>query len=320
MAEISFRKVRKTFPNGKEAIKDLDLEISHGEFLVLTGPSGSGKVTVLRMIAGMEPLSSGELRINGELVENGNPKKRNMGMIFQHYTLYPGMTVYDNIGFALKLHGAPEEEIRRAVEETAKLYKVDQLLSCYPRELNPLQKQYVAMARASVHKPEAFLLLDPLGSLDTASRKMARERLKSLHKETGTTLLYVTESAEEAVKLGARTVVMRRGRIEQQGPVEELLKKPKNRFVAQYMNGDRFMVSEVEIHQGKTAVEAIGEEFSVDVPPEWIERLEQAGTIGSRVFMGYMAEEPEDGEELKHIPAPDSRFYFFDRETGNSIG
>ena len=105
MAEISFRKVRKTFPNGKEAIKDLDLEISHGEFLVLTGPSGSGKVTVLRMIAGMEPLSSGELRINGELVENGNPKKRNMGMIFQHYTLYPGMTVYDNIGFALKLHG-----------------------------------------------------------------------------------------------------------------------------------------------------------------------------------------------------------------------
>ena len=320
MAEISFRKVRKTFPNGKEAIKDFDLEVSHGEFLVLTGPSGSGKVTVLRMIAGMEPISSGELRINGELVENGNPKKRNMGMIFQHYTLYPGMTVYDNIGFALKLRGEPEEEIRLAVEETAKLYKVDQLLSCYPRELNPLQKQYVAMARASVHKPEAFLLLDPLGSLDTASRKMARERLKSLHKEIGTTLLYVTESAEEAVKLGARTVVMRRGRIEQQGSVEELLEKPKNLFVAQYMNGERFMVSEVEIHQGKTAVEAIGEEFSVDVPSEWIERLGQAGKIGSRVLMGYMTEEPEDGEELKHLPMPDSRFYFFDRETEKSIG
>ena len=321
MAEISFRNVTKTFPNGKAAVKDFNLEISHGEFLVLTGPSGSGKVTVLRMIAGMEPISGGELRINGELVENRAPKKRNMGMIFQHYTLYPGMTVYDNVGFAMKLRQEPEEAIRAAVEETAKIFKIENLLSCYPRELTELQKQYVAMARAHVHRPEAFLLLDPLGNLDTAARGKARKRLKNLYNELRTTILYVTDSAEEAIKLKARTVVMRRGRIEQQGTVDELLGSPCNLFVARYMNGRDFCTGEVEIAQGQTAVEAIGDGFSVDVPPEWIPRLERAGCIGGRVLMGYTVNrmEEDDDEEKDMAPAPDSRFFFFDKETEKAI-
>ncbi len=321
MAEISFRNVTKTFPNGKAAVKEFDLEISHGEFVVLTGPSSSGKVTVLRMIAGMEPISDGELRINGELVENRAPRKRNMGMIFQHYTLYPGMSVYDNVSFAMKLRQEPEEKIKEAVAETARIFKIEKLLSCYPRELTELQKQYVAMARAQVHRPEAFLLVDPLGNLDTAARGKARKRLKELYEELETTLIYVTDSAEEAIKLQERTVVMRRGRIEQQGTVDELLNSPCSLFVAQYMNGRDFCTSEVKIVQGQTAVEAIGNGFSVDVPHEWIPKLVKAGRIGGRVLMGYTVNrtEEEDGEEKDMPPAPDSRFFFFDKETEKAI-
>ncbi|MDI9242871.1 ABC transporter ATP-binding protein [Fusibacillus kribbianus] len=321
MAEISFRNVTKTFPNGKSAVRDFSLEIHSGEFLVLTGPQGSGKATVLRMIAGMEPISSGELRINGEIVENGKPEKRNMGMIFQHYTLYPGMTVRDNISFAMKLHQEPEDVIRRSVEETARIFKIENLLSCYPRELNELQKQYVAMARAHVHQPEAFLLLNPVRSLDLQARKKARNRLKELQEEIGTTLIYATDDAAEAAFMGTRTVIMRRGRIIQVGTAEELMENPCCFFVAQFMNEPGFGSGEVRIVKGKTAVEAVADNFSVDVPPEWIPRLEQAGYVGKRVLMGYTVSRPSDEEDMgcELLPDGESRFFFFDRETQKSI-
>ncbi|MCD2491778.1 ABC transporter ATP-binding protein [Lacrimispora sp. NSJ-141] len=323
MADISFRNVTKTFPNGKAAVKNFDLEIADGEFLVLTGPSGSGKVTVLRMIAGMEPVSGGELRIDGELVETGKIQKRNVGMIFQHFTLYPGMTVYDNMAFAMKLCQTPEEEIRRAVEETAKLFRIEKLLSCYPRELTELQKQYVAMARAQVHHPEAFLLLDLLGNLEFSARAKARNRLKELYKELGTTLIYVTDNAQEAVCMGARTVVMHHGQIEQAGTVEELLESPCNLFVAQFMNEPGFYTSEVKIVKGHTAVEALGDKFSLDVPAEWLPKLERAGCIGRKVLMGYTVTSrnvPEDGDMPEEmIPEPDSKVFFFDKETEKVI-
>ncbi len=320
MAVISFRNVTKTFPNGKTAVKDFSLEISHGEFLVLTGPQGSGKVTLLRMIAGMEPISGGELWINGELVENANPKKRNMGMIFRHFTLYPGMTVYENLMFPMKFRDLPEEEIRKAVDETVRIFRLEGLLSCYPRELTDIQKQYVAAARAQVHKPEAFLLVDMLKGLDPDIRRRVRRQFKDMQKELGTTMLYVTDDPEEAAAMDARTVVMRRGRLIQAGPVQEILANPRNLFVAQFMNGPDFCTSEVRIVKGQGAVEAIGDHFSVDVPPEWIERLEQGGYMGRRVLMGYRTRrDPEKDTGEADMPAPDSGFLFFDRTTEDTI-
>ncbi|MCI9487336.1 MAG: ABC transporter ATP-binding protein [Lachnospiraceae bacterium] len=321
MAGISFRDVTKTFPNGKAAVRDFSLEIGDGEFVVLTGPKGSGKATVLRMIAGMEPISDGELTIGGETVKNGSPEKRNMGMIFQHFTLYPGMTVYDNIAFLMKLRGEPEERIRPLVEENARLFRIENLLSCYPRELNDLQKQYVAMARANVRRPEAFLMLDLLGSLDASARKRARERLKELYGEIRTTLVYATDDAEEAALMGTRTVVMRRGAVEQVGAPEELKKNPCNFFVAQFMNGSAFGSSEVEIVKGKTAVEAVGNNFSVDVPAEWVRRLERGGYFGKKMLLGYTtcrpAAEGEEPEETR--PEAGCEFFFFDRGTGKAV-
>lgn len=320
MAVISFRNVTKTFPNGKTAVKDLSLEIRHGEFLVLTGPQGSGKVTLLRMIAGMEPISTGELWINGEKVENANPRKRNMGMVFRHYTLYPGMTVHENLAFPMRQRGLSEKEIREAVDRTVAVFRLEGLLSCYPRELTDIQKQYVAAARAYVHKPEAFLLVDVLGGLEPDMRRQARRRMKEIYNALDTTLIYVTEDPKEVMELGARTAVMRRGQLVQEGPVRELLERPRNLFVAQFMNSPRFALSEVRIVKGQTAVEAIGDGFSVDVPPEWVARLEQNGYIGHRVLMGYQTGEPaEDEDGTTERPLPDSRFYFFDRTTENTI-
>ncbi len=321
MAGISFRDVTKTFPNGKAAVRDFSLEIGDGEFVVLTGPKGSGKATVLRMIAGMEPISGGELKIGGETVKNGSLEKRNVGMIFQHFTLYPGMTVYDNIAFLMKLKGEPEEKIRPLVEQNARLFRIENLLSCYPRELNDLQKQYVAMARANVHGPEAFLMLDLLGSLDASARKRARERLKELYDQIRTTLVYATDDAEEAALMGARTVVMRRGTVEQVGVPSELKKNPCNFFVAQFMNGSAFGSSEVEIVKGKTAVEAMGKGFSVDVPAEWVSRLERGGYLGKKVLLGYTTCRPADegGESEETKPEAGCEFFFFDRETGKAV-
>lgn len=321
MAGISFRNVTKTFPNGKAAVKDFSLEIEDGEFIVLTGPKGSGKATVLRMIAGMEPISAGELQVGGETIKNGRPEKRNVGMIFQHFTLYPGMTVYDNIAFLMKLKGETDEKIRPLVEENARIFKIENLLSCYPRELNDLQKQYVAMARANVHDPEAFLMLDLLRSLDAPARKKARERLKSLYDEIGTTLVYATDDPFEAVLMETRIAVMRRGQIEQTGSAAELRKHPRNFFVAQFMNGRSFGSSEVEVVRGKTAVEAMGNGFSIDVPPEWVSRLEKGGYMGKHVLLGYTVSsfslEEEDAGETK--PEAGCEFFFFDKETGKVI-
>ncbi|MCI8465074.1 MAG: ABC transporter ATP-binding protein [Lachnospiraceae bacterium] len=322
MAGISFRKVTKTFPNGKAAVKDFNLEIDDGEFIVLTGPKGSGKATVLRMIAGMEPVNAGELWIGGEMVENGRTEKRNVGMIFQHFTLYPGMTVYDNIAFLMKLKGEPEEKIRPLVEENARIFKIENLLFCYPRELDDLQKQYVAMARANVRGPEAFLMLDLLESLDAPARKKARERLQSLYEEIRTTLVYVTDDPLEAARMGRKTVVMRRGQIEQVGTVEEMKRNPRNFFVAQFIHGFGFGSSEVEIVRGKTAVEAVGQGFSVDVPPEWVSRLEKGSYIGKTVLLGYTVSCPSEEEDETEETRPEAgcEFFFFDKETGEAVG
>lgn len=321
MAEISFRNVTKTFPNGKAAVKDFTLEIESGEFLVLTGPAGSGKATVLRMVAGTETISDGELVIDGKPVEPGKLQKRNVGMIFQHFTLYPGMTVYDNLAFAMKLNRIEEEEVKKRVEETAKIFKIENLLTCYPRELTELQKQYVAMARAQVHQPIAFLILDSLERLAPSARGKARARLKSLHEEIGRTLIYVTDSGKEAVKMGVRTVVMRYGQIEQVGTAEELLNSPCNLFVAQFMNEPGFYTNEVVIEKGQTAVEALGENFSIDVPAEWVDRLTKAGYLGKKVLMGYtIGSLPDEDEKPENVtPEPDSRFFFFDKETEKII-
>lgn len=321
MAAISFRNVTKIFPNGKTAVKDFSLDIGDGEFIVLTGPKGSGKATVLRMIAGMEPVNAGELKIGGETIRNSSPEKRNMGMIFQHFTLYPGMSVYDNLAFPMKLKGEAEETIRPVVERNAKIFKIESLLPCYPRELNDLQKQYVAMARANVRSPEAFLMLDLLGSLDAPARKKARERLKSLYDEIKKTLVYVTDDPEEAALMGRRTVVMRRGHIVQVGSPKELKKNPRNFFVAQFMNGPAFGSSEVKIDKGKTTVEAVGCGFSIDVPPDWVGRLERGGYLGKSVLLGYTTSrsyEMEDGAEETR-PGTDCEFFFFDKETGEAI-
>jgi multiple sugar transport system ATP-binding protein len=235
MAEIKLKDVTKRYPDGFEAVKDFNLDIADGEFVILVGPSGCGKSTALRMIAGLEDITEGELRIGDAVVNQLAPKDRDIAMVFQNYALYPHMTVRENMGFALKLAKAPQEEIDRKVTEAAKVLDLEQHLDRKPANLSGGQRQRVAMGRAIVRDPSAFLMDEPLSNLDAKLRVQMRAEVSRLQHRLGTTTVYVTHDQTEAMTLGDRVAVMRAGVLQQVDRPNELYDNPVNIFVAGFI-------------------------------------------------------------------------------------
>ncbi len=235
MAQVSLDQVRKVYDGGVEAVHDFTLDIADGEFVVLVGPSGCGKSTTLRMIAGLEEVSSGEITIGDRVVNDVHPKDRDIAMVFQNYALYPHMSVYNNMAFALKLRKTPKSEIDRRVREAASILGITELLNRKPRQLSGGQRQRVAVGRAIVREPKAFLFDEPLSNLDAKLRVTTRAELKALHMRLKTTTVYVTHDQEEAMTLGDRVVVMQGGVIQQAAGPFEVYSRPVNRFVAAFI-------------------------------------------------------------------------------------
>src|ERR1700753_4053619 len=235
MAEIVLEHVNKSYPDGAVAVKDLNITIADGEFLILVGPSGCGKTTTLNMIAGLEDISGGELRIGGERVNEKAPKDRDIAMVFQSYALYPHMTVRQNIAFPLTLAKMPKTEIAQKVAETAKILDLSELLDRKPSQLSGGQRQRVAMGRAIVRHPKAFLMDEPLSNLDAKLRVQMRGEIARLQKRLVTTTVYVTHDQTEAMTLGDRVVVMHSGVAQQIGTPDELYERPANLFVAGFI-------------------------------------------------------------------------------------
>ncbi len=232
MASLSLRHIYKKYPGGVTAVSDFNLEIRDKEFIVFVGPSGCGKTTTLRMIAGLEEITEGELFIGDRLVNDVAPKDRKIAMVFQNYALYPHMTVFDNMAFGLKLNKTPKEEIKRRVEEAARILDITHLLDRKPKALSGGQKQRVALGRAIVRNPMVFLLDEPLSNLDAKLRATMRTELTKLHKSVGTTFIYVTHDQVEAMTMATRIVVMKDGLIQQVDTPQHLYDKPCNIFVA----------------------------------------------------------------------------------------
>ena len=215
MASLSLKNVTKVYPNGFVGVKDFSLEIADKEFIIFVGPSGCGKSTTLRMIAGLEEISSGELKIGDKVVNDVEPKDRDIAMVFQNYALYPHMSVYDNMAFGLKLRKVPKAEIDKLVHEAAKILDIEHLLDRKPKALSGGQRQRVAMGRAIVREPKVFLMDEPLSNLDAKLRVQMRIEISKLHQRLGTTIIYVTHDQTEAMTLGTRIVVLKDGVIQQ---------------------------------------------------------------------------------------------------------
>src|ERR1700710_3201323 len=248
MAEIVLDAVSKVFDDGYEAVKEMNLDIADGEFMILVGPSGCGKSTALRMIAGLEDISSGELKIGGDVVNDRSPKDRDIAMVFQNYALYPHMTVRENMGFALKLAKVDQAEIDKKVEEAAETLDLKDHLDRRPVNLSGGQCQRVAMGRAIVRDPKVFLMDEPLSNLDAKLRVQMRTEVARLQSQLETTMVYVTHDQTEAMTLGDRVAVMRAGVLQQVGSPAELYGRPRNLFVAGFIGSPavNFMIGQIE--------------------------------------------------------------------------
>ncbi len=235
MATLELRGLRKVFPGGGVAVRDLDLRLAAGEFLVLVGPSGCGKSTVLRLVAGLETPSAGEILLDGRVVNGLEPRERDVAMVFQNYALYPHLTVERNIAFPLKMARLPRRERRRRIREAAAMLGIEELLDRKPARLSGGQQQRVALARALVRRPRLFLFDEPLSNVDAKLRGEMRAELARLHRQLGATILYVTHDQVEAMTLGQRIAVLQGGALQQVGPPEEVYRRPANRFVATFI-------------------------------------------------------------------------------------
>src|SRR4051795_13381272 len=251
MAEIHFNGVWKRYPDGFEAVKDMNLEINDGEFMILVGPSGCGKSTALRMVAGLEEITDGELIIGGERVNELAPRDRDIAMVFQNYALYPHMTVRENMGFALKLAKVNKSEIDKKVDEAAEILELGSHLDRKPANLSGGQRQRVAMGLAIVRDPKAFLMDEPLSNLDAKLRVQMRTEVARLQSRLETTTVYVTHDQTEAMTLGDRVAVMRAGVLQQVGTPADLYERPKNLFVAGFIGSPAMNFMPAELSGGK---------------------------------------------------------------------
>ena len=265
MASLSLKNVCKVYPNGFEAVKDFNLEIQDQEFIIFVGPSGCGKSTTLRMIAGLEDISSGELKIGDRVVNDVEPKDRDIAMVFQNYALYPHMSVYDNMAFGLKLRKVPKDEIDKMVKEAAKILDLTALLDRKPKALSGGQRQRVAMGRAIVRNPKVFLMDEPLSNLDAKLRVQMRIEIAKLHQRLGTTIIYVTHDQTEAMTLGDRIVVMKDGFVQQIGTPQEVFDHPANLFVSGFIGTPQmnYFDAKLVIKNGSYFVDVDDQEFEL---------------------------------------------------------
>src|SRR6202042_2277258 len=269
MAQVSIRKVSKAFEGNVQAVKGIDLEIDDEEFVVLVGPSGCGKSTTLRMIRGLEEITSGEIWIGGDVVNDVPPRDRDIAMVFQNYALYPHMSVFDNMAFGLKLRKFPKDEIKRRVDEAARILDIGMLLDRKPRALSGGQRQRGAMGRAIVRNPKVFLFDEPLSNLDAKLRVQMRTEIKKVHQTVRTTTVYVTHDQVEAMTLADRVVVMNHGVIEQVGSPQDLYHNPATRFVAGFIGSPAMNFLPCHVQDGSNGGLAVrvGDSITVPIPP-----------------------------------------------------
>ena len=296
MASVSLRHIYKKYPGGVTAVSDFNLEIKDKEFLVLVGPSGCGKTTTLRMIAGLEEISEGELFIGDQLVNDVAPKDRKIAMVFQNYALYPHMTVFENMAFGLKLNKTPKEEIKRRVEEAARILDITHLLDRKPKALSGGQKQRVALGRAIVRNPKVFLMDEPLSNLDAKLRVQMRTEITKLHQRLGTTIIYVTHDQTEAMTLGTRIVVLKDGVIMQVDSPQKLYNEPNNLFVAGFIGSPQMNFVDAVCKVEGEKVSLSFENTTVVLPPAKAKKLADGGYNGKTVVMGIRPEDIGDSE------------------------
>ena len=358
MAYLTLNGINKIYPNGFHAVHDFNLEIEKGEFIVLVGSSGCGKSTTLRMIAGLETISKGELMVDGKLANQMSPRERGIAMVFQSYALYPQMSVYDNLAFGLTLQGVDEDEIDKKVKKTAAILGLTDYLDRLPRALSGGQRQRVAVGRAIIRKVGIFLMDEPLSNLDAKQRVTMRSEIAQIHKETGATTIYVTHDQTEAMTLADRIVVMKAGYVQQIGTPHELYFDPVNMFVAGFIGEPPMNFVEATVHNGHISIGGadydltrrygkvidayegksvqfgfrpehivLGEQPNACVLKAQVELTEMLGdNTNVYIIMGdrnaILKVDPHDTPELDQelvFSIPDDRVYLFDSETEQVI-
>ena len=295
MAEVIFDKVEKIYDNGVHAVRELTLEIRDGEFVVLVGPSGCGKTTALRMVAGLEEISDGTVSIGNRVVNELTPKQRDIAMVFQNYALYPHLSVAENIGFGLRLRKTPKKEIEERVERAAKMLGLSAYLDRRPKELSGGQRQRVAMGRAIVRKPQVFLMDEPLSNLDAKLRVQMRAEIARIQHELEVTTIYVTHDQVEAMTMGDRVAVMRKGELQQMAEPQRLYDSPKNLFVASFIGSPAMNIVEAQIQRSGSGITVKLGDQELPVPDEIVTRRPAlAGYAGRTLALGIRPEHLED--------------------------
>lgn len=301
MSSVSLRNIYKLYPGGVMAVSDFCLEIEDKEFIILVGPSGCGKSTTLRMIAGLEEITRGELYIDDRLCNDVPPKDRDIAMVFQNYALYPHMTVFENMSFGLKLRKTPKSEIRRRVDEAARILEIEQLLDRKPAALSGGQRQRVALGRAIVRDPKVFLLDEPLSNLDAKLRAQMRTELSKLHASLDTTFIYVTHDQTEAMTMGTRIVVMKDGFIQQISAPQTLYEKPVNLFVATFIGTPQMNTADALLERENGAVYVSFGAARILLPDAVAKKTEVESFVGKKVIFGIRPESISE-EDLSAAP------------------
>jgi sn-glycerol 3-phosphate transport system ATP-binding protein len=335
MAAISFRDVVKRYGKGRQALQvihGVNAEIGDGEFVVIVGPSGCGKSTLLRMVAGLEEISAGEIEIGGRVVNDIEPADRDIAMVFQNYALYPHMSVFDNMAYGLKIRKMPTGEIRKRVDEAAKILELSHLLERKPRQLSGGQRQRVAMGRAIVRAPRVFLFDEPLSNLDAKLRAQTRIEIQKLHRELGITSLFVTHDQIEAMTLAQRMIVMNAGNMEQFGTPEEVYHRPASTFVASFIGSPPMnLLKNAPTGRRDGAILGIRPEHIDVADSGWEVRVETCELLGAeRLIYGRLGQEQiiirveESGpapepEGTIHVRPREERMHWFDANSGKRI-
>ena len=303
LAKIELKHLYKDYEDGKHAVTDFDLTIEDEEFIVLVGPSGCGKSTTLRMIAGLEDITSGEIVIDGRVENNLHPKDRNIAMVFQNYALYPHMSVYDNLGFGLKMKKMQKEDIDLKVREAARILDIEELLERKPKELSGGQRQRVALGRAIVREAKVFLMDEPLSNLDAKLRFQTRAEITKLHKRLKATTIYVTHDQTEAMTMASKIVVMKDGLIQQMGTPREIYLRPANVFVGKFIGSPAMNFIDVVYNSEYLEIGML----KFNLPREMIQRLNERGYKNKQLIMGVR---PESIQILDNVVNADNELSF----------
>lgn len=294
MASLTLENINKIYDNGFHAVKDFNMQIEDKEFIIFVGPSGCGKSTTLRMIAGLEDISSGTLKIDNKVVNNMLPKDRDIAMVFQNYALYPHMSVYDNMAFSLKIKKTPKDEIDKKVKEASRILGIENMLDRKPKQLSGGQRQRVAMGRAIVRNPKVFLMDEPLSNLDAKLRVQMRIEISKLHQKLGATIIYVTHDQTEAMTLGTRIVVMKDGEVQQIDTPQNLYDSPKNLFVAGFIGSPQMNFVTVLTEKIGDDVFVKNEHIRLKLPQSKAKILTEKGYIDKHIIFGIRPEAIHD--------------------------